>query len=77
MSGDNGNNNGRRKVGVLELILLVRKHPELKVEPCCSTGCRLRIPECRGQDGLGHMMGSPELAMCYLRQRVVEIVAEH
>jgi hypothetical protein len=67
-------NNGRRQIGVLELILLVRKRPELVVEPCHSLGCRLRIPECREHDGLGHMLGNASLAMCYLKQRAVEIV---
>ncbi len=69
-------NNGRRQIGVLELILLKRKHPELVVEPCHSLGCRLHIPECREHDGLGHMLGNASVAMCYLKQRVVEIVTD-
>ncbi len=66
-------NNGRRQIGVLELILLKRKHPELVVEPCYSFGCPLRIPECREHDGLGHMLGNAAVAMCYLKQRAVEV----
>ena len=63
----------RRKVSVLEVVLLKKSHPELVVEPCHSSNCPLRIPECQDKDGLGHMMGSPDVAICYLKRQPVEI----
>ena len=74
MSGDNGSN-GNKPVGVLEVVLLARKYPDLRIEPCFSTGCHMRIPECRERDGLGHTLGNASAAMCYLKQRAVEVVS--
>jgi len=63
-----------KRVGVLEVILLKKKDPDIIIEPCCSSRCSLKIPQCQGQDGLGHSMGNPREAMCYLRQKPIEIV---
>jgi len=75
VSGDNSSN-GNKPVGVLEVVLLARKYPDLRVEPCFSTGCPLHIPECRERDGLGHTLGNASAAMCYLKQRAVEVVTD-
>ena len=63
----------KRKVSVLEVVLAKKSHPELVVEPCHSSKCPLRIPECQDKDGLGHMMGNPDVAICYLKRQPVEI----
>ncbi len=74
MPRDNGIN-GSNPVGVLEVVLLARKYPDLRIEPCFSTGCEMRIPDCREKDGLGHTLGNASAAMCYLKQQAVEVVS--
>jgi len=69
----NGEVETKKRVSVLEVVLLKKSHPELIVEPCHSSNCPLRIPECQGKDGLGHMMGNPDVAICYLKRQPVEI----
>ena len=62
-----------KQVSVLEAIMLRKTCPDLVMEPCHSSKCKLCIPDCQAKDGLGHMMGNPEVAMCYLKRKQVEI----
>ena len=62
-----------KQVSVLEAIMLRKTRPDLVMEPCHSSKCKLCIPDCQAKDGLGHMMGNPEVAMCYLKRQPLEI----